>query len=73
LIYHFKTQTMNKNILLILSCITLLFSCKKDDGSWKQAAENPEFLRKTQLQVTESIIHDIFLLQFQVVYIVMPL
>ncbi|MDR6559977.1 MULTISPECIES: vanadium-dependent haloperoxidase [unclassified Arcicella] len=51
---------MSKKVVLILSCITLLFSCKKDDGSWKKAADNPEFLRKTQLQVTESIIHDIF-------------
>lgn len=60
MIDHFKNQTMNKKFLLIFSCISLLLSCKKDDGNWKKAAENPEFLRKTQLQVTESIIHDIF-------------
>ena len=57
---YFKIQPMKKNILLILSSISLLFSCKKDNGEWRKAAENPEFLRRTQLQVTESIIHDIF-------------
>jgi hypothetical protein len=51
---------MKKNILLILFSFTLVMGCKKDEGSWKKAAANPEFLRRTQLQVTQSIIHDIF-------------
>jgi hypothetical protein len=51
---------MKRNLLIILTGISLIFSCKKDDGAWKKAAENPEFLRRTQLQVTQSIIHDIF-------------
>ena len=51
---------MKKYLLIILSGICLTISCKKDDGKWRKAAENPEFLRRTQLQVTESIIHDIF-------------
>lgn len=50
-----------KQLLTILFTFCVLISCKKaDEGSWKKAAENPEFLRHTQLQVTESIIHDIF-------------
>jgi hypothetical protein len=51
---------MKKYLLIILSGICLTISCKKDDGKWKKAAENPDFLRRTQAQVTESIIHDIF-------------
>jgi PAP2 superfamily len=51
---------MKKYLLIFLAGICLTISCKKDDGKWKEAAENPEFLRRTQLQVTESIIHDIF-------------
>ena len=51
---------MKRNLFILLTAITLIFSCKKDNGNWKKAAENPEFLRRTQLQVTESIIHDIF-------------
>jgi PAP2 superfamily len=51
---------MKRSLLIILTSISLIFSCKKDNGEWKKAAENPEFLRRTQLQVTESIIHDIF-------------
>ena len=51
---------MKRNLLVLLTGISLILSCKKDNGEWKKAAENPEFLRRTQLQVTESIIHDIF-------------
>ena len=51
---------MKRNFLVLLTGISLILSCKKDNGEWKKAAENPEFLRRTQLQVTESIIHDIF-------------
>jgi hypothetical protein len=51
---------MKRNLLILLTSIALISSCKKDNGEWKKAAENPEFLRRTQLQVTESIIHDIF-------------
>ena len=51
---------MKRNFLILLTSISLIISCKKDNGEWKKAAENPEFLRRTQLQVTESIIHDIF-------------
>ena len=51
---------MIRNFLILLTSISLIISCKKDDGKWRKAAENPEFLRRTQLQVTESIIHDIF-------------
>ena len=51
---------MKRNFLVLLTGISLIISCKKDNGEWKKAAENPEFLRRTQLQVTESIIHDIF-------------
>lgn len=51
---------MKRNLFILLTAITLIFSCKKDNGDWKKAAGNPEFLRRTQLQVTESIIHDIF-------------
>lgn len=51
---------MKHNLFILLTGITLIFSCKKDNRGWEKAAENPEFLRRTQLQVTESIIHDIF-------------
>lgn len=46
-------------ILLSVSVISVI-SCKKSNPNFQQEAANPEFLRKTQLQVTESIIHDIF-------------
>jgi hypothetical protein len=51
---------MKRNLLVFLTSIVLIFSCKKGGDEWKKAAENPDFLRRTQLQVTESIIHDIF-------------
>ncbi|MDI9858741.1 MULTISPECIES: vanadium-dependent haloperoxidase [Flectobacillus] len=49
-----------KRLFLFVLLATAIFSCKKSNENWQQAAANPEFLRRTQSQLTESIIHDIF-------------
>jgi hypothetical protein len=46
--------------LIILCLISLLFSCKKNNGDYKIAAANPEFLREVENQVTQVMVHDIF-------------
>ncbi len=49
-----------RKLVFFFFMLTVGLSCKKSDNNWQQKAANPEFLRRTQLQLTESIIHDIF-------------
>ncbi|WP_026994433.1 vanadium-dependent haloperoxidase [Flectobacillus major] len=49
-----------RKIFIFLIILSVSFSCKKSNDNWQKEASNPEFLRRTQAQLTESIIHDIF-------------
>jgi len=48
-----------KNVIAFL-IILLVASCAKENGDWRQKAENPEFLHQSIKEVTDVIVYDIF-------------
>ena len=50
---------MKKVILFVLASI-LVSACQKSNPNFQKDAANPEFLIRSELMLTESIIHDIF-------------
>jgi len=49
-----------KNIVIAFIASSILFSCSKGNKDYQKAAANPEFLIRSEVMLTESIIHDIF-------------
>lgn len=49
-----------KNIVIAFIASSILFSCSKGNKDYQMAAANPEFLIRSEVMLTESIIHDIF-------------
>jgi hypothetical protein len=49
-----------KHFFLIFIVSTCLFSCTKSNPDYQKKAANPEFITRSQVMLTESIIHDIF-------------
>lgn len=48
-------------IAIFISLVSILAGCsKKDDGSWKQKIQNPDWLHRSVKHVTDVIVHDIF-------------
>jgi hypothetical protein len=51
---------MKRTLFFLFLLSSLVFSCKKTNSNFQQEAANPEFLRKTEDQVTDVMVHDIF-------------